>query len=150
MPSSFTSLQYHLIFSAKDRLSIITPEMEPRLYEYIGGILRAKGGVLTAAGGMPDHVHLLAGIDKQESIADALRDIKANSSRWVHETFPDKKDFAWQDGYGAFSVSFSDADAVKKYIGGQREHHKKISFQDEFMAFLKRHRIDFDERYVWA
>ncbi|MBI2190411.1 MAG: IS200/IS605 family transposase [Planctomycetes bacterium] len=149
MPQSFTSLHYHLIFSTKHRLPIITPDLQLRLYEYIGGIVRGQGGYLLAAGGIPDHVHLLASLSKQVAIADSLRDIKANSSGWIHATFPERKDFAWQTGYGAFTVSTSAVDEVKAYIANQTEHHRKLTFQEEFVAFLKRHNIEFHERYLW-
>ena len=120
-----------------------------RLYEYLGGILRGEGGCLVAAGGTADHVHLLCRLDKQTSVAGAVRTIKANSSRWIHQTFPLLRRFAWQVGYGAFAVSYSQLDSVKRYIDGQAEHHRTISFQDEFIAFLRRHDIAFDERYLW-
>ncbi len=149
MPQSFTSLHHHLVFSTKNRESLITDEVQPRLYEYIGGILRAHGCALLAAGGMPDHVHLLVSLDKQLSIAETLRIVKANSSFWVHENFPVLLAFAWQAGYGAFAVSYSNLDRVKGYIGRQAEHHRRVSFQEEFLAFLKRHGIEYDERYLW-
>ncbi len=149
MPQSFVSLHYHLIFSTKNRLPSITPDIESRLYEYIGGIVRAQDGCLLAAGGIPDHVHLLVGLSKQVAVSDALRDIKANSSGWVHDTFPHKADFAWQAGYGAFTVSYSSMDSVKRYIADQAEHHRTRSFKEEFIAFLERHGIEYDERYIW-
>jgi REP element-mobilizing transposase RayT len=98
---------------------------------------------------MPDHVHLLADISKQQTLADALRDLKANSSGWIHETFPNLSGFAWQTGYGAFTVSYSNADGVKQYIANQAEHHRVRTFQEEFVEFLKRHGIEYDERYLW-
>jgi putative transposase len=149
MPSSFTCLRYHLIWSTKHREPLITDDMRDRLFEYIGGILRGHGGKLLAAGGMPDHVHLLADISKQQAVADALRDIKTNSSSWVHETFANLRGFAWQTGYGAFTVSHSNTGAVSRYIGHQVEHHRVRTFQEEFMEFLKRHEIEFEERYLW-
>ena len=150
MPRSFVSLHYHLIFSTKNRLPLITPEIQPRLFEYIGGILRAEGCVLDVAGGVADHVHLLVSLDKQLSISEALRIIKASSSRWVHETFPAAlSGFAWQVGYGAFAVSYSHRDQVREYLARQAEHHHKVTFQEEFLAFLKRHGIEYDERYLW-
>lgn len=99
---------------------------------------------------MPDHIHLLASIGKSTTVTDALRDIKSNSSRWVHEEFPNQAGFAWQAGYGAFTVSYSRVDAVREYIANQAEHHRATTFQDEFLALLRRHRIEFDERYIWA
>ena len=98
---------------------------------------------------MPDHVHLLVSLDKQISMAETMRIVKANSSRWVHETFPALSGFAWQAGYGAFAVSYSHLERVKNYLERQAEHHRKVTFQEEFIAFLKRHEIDYDERYLW-
>jgi REP element-mobilizing transposase RayT len=149
MPQSFACLHYHLIFSTKDRRPLITPDLQPRLYEYIGGILRDTESALLAAGGMPDHVHLLVRLDKQLSISDALRVIKTNSSKWVHETFPEHAAFAWQSGYAAFTVSLSGLPEVKAYLAGQAEHHRMRSFQEEFIAFLKKHGLEYDEKYLW-
>lgn len=148
MPSSYTCLRFHLIWSTKHRQPILTDNIRDRLFQYIGGILRNDGGKLLAAGGMADHVHLLADIGKQHSVADSVRDIKSNSSGWIHETFPELKSFAWQTGYGAFTVSYSSADAVKNYIANQALHHRQRSFQEEFVEFLRRHGIEYDERYL--
>jgi REP element-mobilizing transposase RayT len=115
----------------------------------MGGILRDEGCALVAAGGMPDHVHLPASLDKQKSVSDTLRTVKASSSRWVHETFPALAGFAWQAGYGAFAVSFSHLDRVQAYLSRQTEHHRQTTFQEEFLAFLQRHGIEYDERYLW-
>lgn len=149
MPQSLVSLHVHIIFSTKNRTPTILPAWEPRLYEYIGGILRAEKNCLIAAGGMPDHVHLLVSLGRELSIADTVRLVKSNSSKWLHESFPDSRDFAWQAGYGAFAVSFSNLGQVKGYIDHQAEHHRVRSYQDEFREFLKRHQIEYDERYVW-
>lgn len=149
MPQSFTCLHYHIVFSTKHRAPLLTADWQPRLHEYMGGILRAHGGQLLAAGGMPDHIHLLAQLSKQQSVADAARVIKANSSGWVHQTFRERRDFAWQTGYAAFAVSYSHLSEVKKYITGQEKHHRKMTFQEELLAFLKRHNIEYDDRYIW-
>jgi REP element-mobilizing transposase RayT len=149
MPQSFASLHCHLIFSTKHRAPSISAELQPRLFAYCGGTLRDAGTALVAAGGMPDHVHLLVSLGREVSLAEALRLVKANSSRWVHETFPELSGFAWQNGYGAFAVSYSLVDRVRAYIANQAEHHRKLTFQEEFVAFLKRHGIAYDERYVW-
>src|SRR5436309_6732655 len=122
MPQSLASLNFHLVFSTKNRQPLIGGEIRSRLYEYLGGILRAEKSVLLAAGGMPDHVHLLASLSRELSIAETLRLIKANSSKWVHETFPDRQQFGWQAGYGAVSVSFSNLPHVKSYIARQADH----------------------------
>jgi REP element-mobilizing transposase RayT len=149
VPQSFTCLHYHFVFSTKQRLLLIAPEIQPRLYDYLGGILRAHKGSLLAAGGMPDHVHLLARLDKEMSVSEAMRLLKANSSKWIHETFPELKAFAWQSGYAAFTVSLSGLPAVKGYLAGQAEHHRRLTFQDELRELLRRHQIEFDERYMW-
>jgi REP element-mobilizing transposase RayT len=149
MPQSFTCLHFHFIFSTKNRVPCLTPDFQLRLFEYIGGVLRAHQGRLLAAGGMPDHVHLLCSLSKQQAVADALRVIRANSSKWIHDTSPQQRDFAWQAGYGAFAVSYSHRDQVKRYLAKQEEHHRKVTFQEEFIAFLKRHDVEYDERYLW-
>ena len=115
----------------------------------MGGIIKGENGDLLAAGGTDDHVHLLLSLHPQTSVADAMRLVKTNSSKWIHGDFPDKAKFAWQPGYGAFSVSKSHVDNVTQYIANQEEHHKRLSFQDEFIEFLKRHEIEFDARYLW-
>jgi REP element-mobilizing transposase RayT len=148
MAHTFTNLLTHVIFSTKDRLPLITPEIKPRLHAYIGGIVRSVDGIALAIDGPADHVHLLIKTPASAALADVIRTVKANSSRWVHETFP-RADFAWQTGYGAFSVSFSNVEQVRAYIANQEEHHKTISFQEEFVAFLKRHSIEYDEHYIW-
>ena len=149
MPSSYTCLRYHLIWSTKHRQPLISEDIRDRLFQYIGGIIRDDGGKLLAAGGMPDHVHLLADIGKHQSVVDAVRDIKANSSGWIHKTFPQFQSFAWQTGYGAFTVSYSSVEAVKNYIANQAEHHRQRTFQEEFVEFLQRHGIEYDDRYLW-
>jgi REP element-mobilizing transposase RayT len=149
MPSSYTCLRFHLIWSTKHRQSILSGDIRDRLFQYIGGIIRNDGGKLLAAGGMPDHVHLLTDLGKQQSVSDAVRDIKSNSSGWIHQTFPELKLFAWQSGYGAFTVSYSNTETVKHYIANQAEHHRQRTFQEEFVEFLRRHGIQYDERYLW-
>ena len=128
---------------------MIGDDFRDRLRAYIGGILDENDSRLIAAGGMPDHIHLLASINKELSISAALRLIKSNSSKWVHETFPDHREFGWQAGYGAFAVSFSQLDTVKKYIANQATHHRKVTFKDEFEMLLKKHELEFDEKYLW-
>lgn len=139
----------HIVFSTKGRAPMIQPTWSARLYEYIGGIVGNRRGVLLAAGGMPDHVHLLVSLGRECSLADLLRDIKAGSSKWIHDTFADQASFAWQSGYGAFSVSQSNLDAVRQYIADQERHHATRSYQDELRELLRRHGIEWDERYVW-
>ena len=149
MPQSFASLHCHVIFSTKHRAALLSAALQPRLFAYLGGILHDADSVLVAAGGMPDHVHLLVSLGREVSVAEVARLVKANSSKWVRETFPEMAGFAWQNGYGAFAVSYSLVDRVKAYIAGQAEHHRTMTFQEEFLALLKKHRVEFDERYIW-
>ena len=149
MPSSYTNLLYHLVFSAKERRPLITPELSADLYPYLGGIVRQEGGMLLEVGGMPDHVHLVARFRADLAVADMMRVIKANSSKWVNERASRAVDFAWQTGYGAFTVSGSQLPVVRRYVQRQEEHHRKRTFQEEFVAFLKKHGIEYDQRYLW-
>jgi REP element-mobilizing transposase RayT len=149
MPQSYVSLHYRLIFSTRDREPWLSEGLRPRLFEYVGGILKGDGCRLLAAGGMPDHLHWLVGMHQSVSVAEVLRTIKSSSSKWIHQTFPDLEGFAWQAGYGAFAVSCSNLPQMESYILNQAEHHRRRSFQDEFLIFLKRHRIAFEDRYLW-
>jgi putative transposase len=150
MPKSYTNLLYHLVFSTRERLPLITLERRPRLYEYIGGMLREFGGISLAIGGIEDHLHLLAKLRLDRALSDLLRDLKANSTGWMHDVFPDARDFYWQKGYGAFSVSMSQVAAVSRYIANQERHHKRQSFRDEFVGMLRVNEIEFDEKYLWS
>ena len=115
----------------------------------MGGILREMKGEALIINGTTDHIHLLIWMPPALSISETLRVLKTNSSRWVHETWRSRRDFGWQIGYGAFSVSQSNVTAISKYIEKQEEHHQKVSFQHEFIAYLKKHGIQYDERYIW-
>ena len=148
MGHTYTALHYHIVFSTKNRASSIRPELQTRLYEYIGGIVRGEKGTLIAIGGIPDHIHLLASFPPTTCVADMSRRIKANSSKWVHENLRGMQAFAWQSGYAAFTVSQSTLGDVEAYILNQQTHHAKLSFKDELLAFLQRHGIPYDERYV--
>jgi putative transposase len=131
MPQSLASLHVHVIFSTKNRKPLIGPHAAPRLHEYIGGILRTHGCPLILGGGMPDHVHLLTSMSRDLSVAELVRLVKSNSSKWVHDSFPELGGFAWQKGHAAFAVSFSNVAAVRRYIEKQAEHHRTRTFQDE-------------------
>ena len=148
MSQSFTNLIYHLIFSTKDRTGLISNEREDRLYRYMGGVIRDLGGIALAINGTEDHVHILAKLRPDNSLSDVMRNLKAGSSGWMHDIFPDLQDFSWQRGYGAFTVSSSQVDVVKKYISRQKEHHQKQSPRNEFILFLKVNGIEFDEQYL--
>jgi len=136
------------VFSTKDRRSLITTEYEIRLYDYIGGTLRQAGGICLELNGTEDHLHLLAKLRPTRAVSDVLRELKANASGWMHDVFPSLEDFSWQRGYGAFTVSQSSVEEVRRYIARQKEHHRKVSFREEFVHFLKANGIEYDERYV--
>jgi len=148
MGQSYTNLLYHLIFSTKDRRPLIGDEYQPLLYAYIGGTIRRMGGVSLELNGIEDHIHLLVKLRPDKALSDILRDLKAGASGWMHEIFPSMEDFCWQRGYGAFRVSQSNVEDVQRYIRNQKEHHRKISFRDEFISFLRANGIEFDERYL--
>lgn len=148
MGQSYTNLIYHIVFATKDRNPIITAEIKPRLYEYVGGIIRNLDGVPMGVNGTDDHVHVLAKFRPDRAVSDLLRDLKASSSGWMHDIFPNVSDFAWQRGYGAFTVSASQVEKVQRYIAGQEEHHAKHDFRDEFIGLLVKNGVDFDERYL--
>lgn len=146
---SYTHLLSHVIFSTKDRTPCIDADLKSHLHPYIGGIVRELSGGAICINGPKDHVHLLIWLPGSLALADAMRVVKTNSSRWVHETWAARKGFAWQTGYAAFSVSRSNADEVRRYIDAQEEHHRKTTFEEELIAFPKRHGIEYDERYLW-
>lgn len=147
MAHTYTNLLTHIIFSTKDREPMITVALQDDLLAYMGGIVRELGGTLRAAGARPDHVHLLCSLSPTLAIADALRVVKTNSSLWVHRERR-LRGFNWQSGYGAFSVSHSQALAVVRYILDQEKHHRKMSFQEELVTFLNENGISYDERYI--
>ncbi len=149
MAHTFSELLSHVIFSTKGRTASIDDELRPRLHSYIGGIVRELGGTAIVVGGTADHVHVLLRLPPSVSMSDAMRVVKTNSSRWVHETSPNCRSFAWQTGYGAFSVSESNRQTVSDYIANQENHPRRTSVQEEYLAFLRRHGIDYDERFVF-
>jgi REP element-mobilizing transposase RayT len=146
---TYTNLLYHVVFSTKERRQLITSAIEEDLYSYIGGIIRGLGGVQLEIGGVSDHIHILLKIKPTLAVSDVVRDIKANTSRWFNEQSKIYK-FAWQDGFAAFTVSESQVGAVRAYLRGQKEHHARMSFQEEVLELLRRHRIEFDEKYLWG
>ena len=151
MGSTYTALTYHLIFSTKYRQKIILPAYQERLYEYIGGIIRQKDGILLQIGGVEDHIHIMAGIAPKVCVSDMVKFIKSNSSLWMNQTFGNeiKRKFSWQPGYGAFTVSHSNRDQVGNYIQNQAEHHRVKSYQEEFLTFLAAHGIEYDPKFVF-
>jgi putative transposase len=144
MARTYTKLIYHIVFSTKERFPLITEEIRDRLYEYLGGVIRGENGSLLEIGGVADHVHLLARFGAATAVSDMVQRIKGSSSHWLNEQ-PESW-FAWQNGYGAFTVSESQVTRVRKYIQRQEEHHKELPFKDELISLLRKHRIDFDER----
>jgi REP element-mobilizing transposase RayT len=149
MSRTFTNLLTHLTFGTKDREPLIVPELSAELFRYLGGLTRELNGKAYGINGVADHVHMLVNLPPTVSISDALRFLKSNSSGWVHDKWP-RKAFAWQPGYGAFSVSKSNVPGVLKYIENQQAHHRRVSFKEEFVAFLRAHEIAYDERYLWV
>lgn len=149
MAHTFTNLLTHVVFSTSGRTPLLFDAMRSDVHGYLGGILREMHASPVAIGGTVDYVHFLIRLPADLALADCLRVVKTNSSRWVKERWPERRDFAWQGGYGAFSVSESSRGAVIRYIQDQAQHHRRISFQDEFLALLKRHGVEFDERYIW-
>ncbi len=148
MPGTYSQILLHVVFSTKQRRPYITGDIRARLYEYVGGITRAEKGTVYAIGGMPDHLHILLRWRTDGAISDLMRTVKARSSRWAHETFPDSSAFAWQEGYAVLSVSKSSEADVKAYIENQAEHHKKRDFAEELLALLRAHGIEYDRRFV--
>jgi len=149
MSHTYCSSLFHCVFSTKERRNTNAPEIRARLWAYIGGIAREHEMKALAVGGTEDHVHILLSLPSSLSIAAAMREIKSASSPWMHES-GDCKDFAWQEGYGAFSIGTAQTSATIAYIARQEDHHRRRDFQAEFVAFLKKHRIEYDPRYVWG
>lgn len=149
MAGKHLSLLVHFVWSTANREPWITPDWNDRLFGYIGGVLRHDRIKLIEAGGIEDHVHLYTSLPSTTSIAGLVNAVKSNSSRWVHETFPKRRGFAWQKGYGAFSVSKSSESQVLQYIRDQETHHRKRTFKEEFLTLLEKHEIEYDERYLW-
>ena len=146
---SFVRHTYHIIFSTKERQKIIIPDIKADLYAYIGGIIREMQGHLIAIGGVSDHIHIFARLHQSHAISNVIRDVKSGSSRWMNKQQKVSTHFRWQKKYGSFSVSRSQEDQVENYILGQEIHHRTQTFQEEFIAFLEKHNMPYDKRYVW-
>ncbi len=149
MASTLTNLLYHIVFTTRMKRDLIIPVLSVELYPYIGGIIREEKGKLLKIGGTLNHVHILARFSASVSVSEMMRRIKGSSSKWVNERPGNSPHFAWQRGYGAFSVSESSVGNVASYIENQVEHHKKVTFEDEFLLLLKKHNIPYDEKYIW-
>jgi putative transposase len=149
LPQSLAKVYLHVIFSTKDREPLLADEWRDELFRVLGGTTKNLGCQSLVVGGVADHVHLLFQLSRTIAIADAVGKIKATSSAWVNQNQQLSAAFHWQAGYGAFSVSQSNVEAVRQYLREQPQHHARQSFQDEFRAWLSRYEIEWDERYVW-
>jgi putative transposase len=149
MSHSYVSNLMHCTFSTKGRQPFMDSELESRLWPYMGGIARENRMKALAIGGTTDHTHALLSLPGMMSFAKAVQLIKGGSSKWINDTFPRPKKFEWQEGYGAFSVSASQVPKTIAYINNQKEHHRKKTFQEEFLELLTRHGIEYDQRYVF-
>ena len=149
MSHSYVSQLMHCVFSTKERRPIITPELQSRLIPYIGGIARENKMKLISGGCVEDHAHLLLSLPKTLNISKAMQLIKGGSSKWIHDTFDEHRLFEWQEGYGAFSIGIGDVARTVNYIKNQPEHHQKTDFKTEFISFLDRHFVEYDDRYVF-
>ena len=146
--STFTQIYYHIVFSTKNREPVLVANKRDNLFCYTWGILKNKDCHLYRIGGVEDHVHILTSVHPTIALADLVKDIKTSTSSWIKAENVFRDFTHWQDGYGAFTVSHSDKDAVIEYIKGQEEHHKKVSFKDELREFLVKHGVNFDEKYL--
>ena len=148
MSSSYCNLLYHIVFATKGREPWLTPEIRPRIHQYLGGAIRDEKGIAMIVNGTADHVHILAKLRQDKAISKIVGELKANSSGWISRTFKEAAGFAWQEGYGAFTVSESQLSKVHRYIERQEEHHRSVSFLEEFKVILRAHGLPFDERYL--
>ena len=149
MAQSLAKIIIHIVFSTKNRESLLSPSIRNDLFAYIVGILNSLDCVTLVINGTEDHIHLMTVMSKTISLSKMMEELKGGSSRWINSHNEKQKNFAWQAGYGAFSVSESQIPNVMNYINGQQDHHRKTTFQDELIMLLKKHKIEFDERYLW-
>jgi REP element-mobilizing transposase RayT len=147
MPQSLSNILLHIVFSTKHREDLINPEIEPRLYEYMGGIHRNMRCPALLIGGTANHVHTLCRLERTMTVGKLLEAVKSDSSKWMKTQ--GIAEFAWQKGYGAFSIGASTIPALQEYIKNQKQHHATVTFKDEYRALLAKYDIEFDERYVW-
>ena len=149
MAQSLAQVYLHSIFSTKYRQNLIIPEVEAPLYGYIGGIIKNIGGTPIEINGMPDHIHILSTLPRTVTIAKYLEEIKKSSSKWIKTQDAAFQKFAWQGGYATFSVSSSKVEVVARYIQNQKEHHKRLTFQQEVIKFLEEYNVEYNEQYLW-
>jgi len=146
---AYTKLMYHIVFSTKERRPVIAADARPRIREYMGGIIRNAGGSMLAANGTADHIHIAAIGSPTIAVCKLIQLIKGNSSKWIHDTFPNLQSLYWQESYGAFTVSPSGLAKLLAYVRDQEEHHRTVDFKQEFLALLRKHGVEHDERYIW-
>lgn len=149
MAHTYTKLHVHIVFSVRKSECCIPVDLREDLHRYITGIVQNQGHKMLAINSMPDHIHIFLGLRPDVALSDVVRDIKSNSSRWIHDQHSRVRRFEWQRGYGAFSYAHSQIDAVVKYIRNQQMHHQRVSFREEYLAFLKKFGVSYDVRYVF-
>jgi REP element-mobilizing transposase RayT len=149
MPQSLSSILIHLIFSTKNREPFLTPEIDAELYPYMASILKALKSPALIINGTSDHLHTLFSLSRVATVADVVEEVKTESSKWIKRIGIEFQHFHWQSGYGAFSIGQSQVSTVKRYISRQKQHHRRITFQDEYRKFLKAYDVKYDERYIW-
>jgi REP element-mobilizing transposase RayT len=149
MSDAYVNLIYHIVVSTKNREPFLTGAHQPQLHDYIGGIVRNRGGISLGVNGAADHVHVLAKLRQDNALSNVIRDLKAGATGWLHDVFPDLEEFSWQRGYAAFTVSASLVEQVRRYIANQPIHHRKHSFKDELIKMLRKNEIDFQEEYLF-
>ncbi|WP_031385958.1 IS200/IS605 family transposase [Desulfonatronum thiodismutans] len=149
MPQSLSNILLHLVFSTKNREPLILPELEPELYAYIAAIHKKLACPLLKIGGTENHLHILCRLERVVAVSKLLEEVKKSSSKWIKNIDDRLAGFAWQTGYGAFSIGMSNVEALEQYIARQKTHHQQVSFEDEYRALLKKYRVEWDEKYVW-
>ncbi|ODS33370.1 MAG: transposase [Candidatus Scalindua rubra] len=149
MPQSLTNIFIHIIFSTKDRFPLIKQRIEGQLHSYMAGIFKGCDSPAIIIGGTENHVHILCLLSKKYPLSKVIEDVKKSSSKWIKTIDPEYKKFYWQNGYGAFSIGSSGKIATIKYIKNQKEHHRKKTFKEEFLKFLNKYQMKYDERYIW-
>ena len=149
MPNTYTQIYIQTVFAVQNRESLLKIEWKEELHKYITGIVQNNEHKLIAINGMPDHLHIFIGMKPNQSVSDLMQEVKRDSSKWINENGFVKNKFEWQSGFGAFSYSISQIDAVVKYIKNQEEHHKKKTFIEEYVQFLEKFKVPYDERYIF-
>ena len=149
MSQTLVSLLVHVVFSTKNRVDLITPDIEADLFAYLSGVLNHHESRCIASGGTANHIHLLVSLSKNFALSEVVGDLKRSSSKWLKTKGARFRSFGWQDGYGAFSIGESNVEALKRYIAGQKEHHRARTFESEMLSLLKRYGVKYDEEYLW-